>query len=199
VLKNKLSSNRVRLTIALSVAVAALIAAAAPTVFAVQPDNSGAVLDALESVFSGSCLSKQEATNQISSRLSEAGYEGWTIDVSRVNAARCVSGGVDGSSQQVVLIPTDGPRVASALETLRQELMSRCLDEESASALVSNVVRSLGIQNFQVMSNGPFQYPNDEEDAVVSHVKAGCFVYSGTGHDANSNSLFFISGPDALS
>jgi hypothetical protein len=74
--------------------------------------------------------------------------------------------------------------------------MNRCLDEQDASSLIANVVTELGVTNFQVRSDGPFSYPLEEEDAVLAHVEAGCFVYTGVAHDENGKAIYFVSqGP----
>lgn len=83
-----------------------------------------------------------------------------------------------------------------ATRLVSTQLRSACLDEAEATALLSSTLGASG--DFLVRTDGPFAYPTGEGKAVREHVARGCFVYSGTGADADGRRVYYLSGPDAL-
>lgn len=163
------------------------------------PDVPQPALEAaLEEVFASGCVTATDATDAIRARLDASGFTGWGIE-SRPGAAqaRCVAAGLVTPEHVVILLPAAGRDVAEAMAGVAEELMRRCLGKDEATQLVSSVLTSLGATDFSVRADpwGPQAAPIGQEEAVRSHVAAGCFVYSGMGWDAGGHAKYYLWGP----
>lgn len=179
------------------IGIAAFVVLAATSVSAVallsgEQDSLSEVGGVISEVFTGECVTSSVATDQISSRMSAAGYTDWTIDT-RAHADECVAAGLNGASSTVVLVPVDHPDVTAAMGQVRQELMDRCMNEEEASGFIGNVLWSVGVKQFEIRTDGPLVFPQGQEDEVRSHVEGGCVVYSGSGRNESGTSVYYIS------
>ena len=180
----------------------ALMATTVATANAFVGDDSLRVRDAENAVGlvlgSGGCVTANDAAGRILAQLDARGYQDWAIE--RGNSAQpggCVAAGLVASERLVVLIPVDRPEVVEAINGVAQELMSRCLGKEQATQLISSVLTGLGATNWGIRTDGPLAYPIGQEKAVRSHINAGCFVYSGSGHGSDGQPVYYLSGPGA--
>ena len=157
---------------------------------------------ALGEVFAagGGCLSAAEARPAIQAKLDDLGYAGWVIERrSGTDTSRCTAAGIDPTVHVVLLLPAAGRDLASALESLSHELgVERCLDRTEAIALLSSVVVSQGVTDFDIRADpwgpGP-QVPLDQADAYIAHAGEGCTMYAGMGWNEGGKPQFYLSGP----
>lgn len=187
--------RRVILLLAAAFLMATSVATAQRFLFADVPQP--ALEAALEEVFAQSdCVTATDAKDAIRARLDALGYAGWEIESSgAVEHARCVAAGLVTTEHLVILLPAAGRDVAEAVAGVREELMRRCLGKDEATQLISSVLTSLGVTDFSVRAAGPQGAPIGQEEAVRSHVAAGCFVYSGMGWDADGHANYYLWGP----
>jgi len=78
------------------------------------------------------------------------------------------------------------------MEGVARELMSQCLDADEATALVTSVLVSFGVESFQVSTDGPAAYPSDQKTDVAAHLSEGCAVYSGSGGSPDGTLIFYV-------
>jgi len=146
------------------------------------------------------CLSAAEARPAIQAKLDDLGYAGWVIEGrTGTDASRCTAAGIDPALHVVLLLPAAGRDLASALESLSHELgVERCLNRTEAMALLSSVVVSQGVTDFDLRADpwgpGP-QIPLDQADAYMAHAAEGCTMYAGMGWDEGGRPQFYLSGP----
>lgn len=152
------------------------------------------VSDVVEGVFAGGCVDAAAARADVTAALDTQGLEGWDVVIAG-GVGDCVAAGVDPDARRVVLIPALRPDVAEVMGGVRRELMDRCLGKEEAIAFVASALRSLGVQDFSVATDGPVAGPVGGEQALREHLAADCFVYSGSGHDGD-RWVFYVSGLD---
>ncbi|MEX1264946.1 MAG: hypothetical protein WEE66_13615 [Actinomycetota bacterium] len=188
---------RKRILVAAFVAVVAIAGGATAVVAAVDSDQD--VQATIDAVLAGSgCVSPGAAREGLETQLAADGLAGWTIE-SRADGADCVTAGPIEPERTIVLLPVSGPDVSAAMEQVRVEFMDKCLNEADARAFLSQALESAGVTDFEITTEGPLGYPSGEEDAVMRHLVNGCFIYSGTGHNADGTPLFGINGgADAL-
>lgn len=91
------------------------------------------------------------------------------------------AGGIDPSSNTIVLVGVQAPNVTDAMHGIRGELMARCYDQASAKALVASALSSAGLATSDIVTDGPLGYPIGQKDEAVQHVASGCYVFSGSG------------------
>lgn len=189
------------------VAAAAVLLAAASLAVANQPPPDPAVvarnaadeervLEDLGSRTESACLSREQATTMGRERLDALGLSNWTIRVDdRIKEARCVTFGVSGDIQEVLLVSSMGGDVAKALDRLAADLMARCVARDDAVSLVSSTLTNLGVNDPKIAVTGIRQIPIENGDAYVAHVKGGCYVYGGAQFDDVGRYTWFVSGP----
>lgn len=151
------------------------------------------VLSAVDGVFAEGCVPLGGARADVRAALDAAGLGTWEV-VPGQGTGDCVTAGVDPTKQQVVLIPAIPPKVAGAMEGVRRELMDRCLEKDEAIAFVSSLLESLGVEDWSITTDGPVGGPEGSEQALREHIAAGCFVYTGSGHDGDGRPFFNLSG-----
>jgi hypothetical protein len=154
---------------------------------------------ALADVYAGhGCLTAAEARPAIQTKLDTLGYSGWTIE-SRpgAEAAPCAVAGVVPPEHTVIFMPATGQQLAEALESAAAELLRTCLGRADAMGFLSSVVTNSGLSDFSIHADpwGPKGGPSDQIEAYYEHVDAGCFVYVGTGNDAQGRRDFYLWGP----
>lgn len=135
------------------------------------------------------CLTADAAVALYRARLDALGLADWTIRIGdNVREASCVSFGVSGQTHQVILFPSMGARVNSALEALKVDLLSRCLGTADALELLRTTLESAGIANPRVDVRGvhdvfgpPVGVPGPpdgpEAKAYLQHIADGCVVF----------------------
>ena len=79
------------------------------------------------------------------------------------------------------------PNVTDTMHGVQADLMNRCLDKDQAIQYVSSVLDAAGVTRFNVLTDGPFGFPLGQREEVEQHVADGCYVYSGSGHDAEGS------------
>jgi hypothetical protein len=154
---------------------------------------------ALSQVFQGpECLSAADARRALQAELAALRYDDWTIESrSGAEAADCVTAGILSTQQAIALFPAVRQEVAEAVNAVADEMLLRCFNREDATLLVSSVLISLGLTDFEVRADpwGPHIAPVGQEVAYQRHVDAGCFVYAGLHHDADGRPLVDLWGP----
>jgi hypothetical protein len=197
------SHRRGRLVPLLAVAALVVAASAVTAQRYLYPEVPEPQLEAaLGEVFAagGGCLSAAEARPAIQAKLDDLGYAGWVIEgQTGTDTSRCTAAGIDPTVHVVLLLPAAGRDLASALESLGHELgVERCLNRTEAMALLSSVVVSQGVTDFDVRADpwgpGP-QLPLDQIDAYEAHAAEGCTMYAGMGWDEGGKPQFYLSGP----
>ena len=187
--------RRWRIAAAVAVAVLALVASAASAaVFGGDKNTPQDLQQAVNETFAGGrCTSGAEASEAVNKALAALGYDDWQV-VTRPKAetAACVIAVIDASESTVVLIQVAGPEISSAMDGAASQLMSQCLDAAEATSLITSILTSLGVESFQVSTDGPAAYPSDQKAEVAEHLSQGCAVYSGSGGSADGNLIFYI-------
>ena len=90
-------------------------------------------------------------------------------------------------SRKLILFPVQSPNVTDTMHGVQADLMNRCLDKDQAIQYVSSVLDAAGVTRFNVLTDGPFGFPLGQREEVEQHVADGCYVYSGSGHDAEGS------------
>lgn len=143
------------------------------------------------------CTTPANATRDLRGRLDAAGFATWTIKSMATAPDQCVSWSLvaGGSAQTVTLVPTLSPDVRTGITAFREETFSRCLTKDQATEALSVRLTDLGMTDFVVRTDGPFQVPLDRQREVIAHFNAGCWMYSTYGWlDERFN--FFLSGQE---
>ncbi len=144
------------------------------------------------------CLSPEQAEAEIPTLLASLGYEGW--DVERTQAARnarCVATAVESEHHAIWLLPGRSRAEAEVTESLKVELMARCLGRKDALELVRSALASVGVTDIEIRADpgGPQAFPVDQEDAWKQHVAQGCFVLSPVvAWDENGHKTLYVWG-----
>jgi hypothetical protein len=181
--------------IAASIAVIGATTAGAVLHFTSDDSPDPGVQAILDSEFTGPCVTSDAAESDLAERLLAGGYTAWKVE-SDAQRGDCVAGGLDASSSTVILFPVQSPGVTDAMHGVQADLMSRCLNKDQAIQYLSSVLTGAGVAQFDVQTDGPFSFPLGQEGEVKQHVADGCYVYSGSGHDADGTATYFLSGND---
>jgi hypothetical protein len=128
------------------------------------------------------CATEAQARALVTERLVALGLADWTFRLDRdslVNAP-CVGAAALGPTHQVMLHPLMGERVNDALEALKVDLLSRCLNRTEALDLLRSTLQAAGVSEPQVAVVGVRITPasESEKQAYLKHVAAGCVVFS---------------------
>lgn len=195
----RVGRKRWQIAAAVAVVVVALVAtAASAAIFGGDRRTPQEIQQAVGEIFAGGrCTSGAEASEGVSKAFATLGYDDWQV-VARPEAdtAACVIAAIDASERTVVLVPVAGPEISLAMEGVASELMSQCLDADEATSLISSVLESLGVESFEVSTNGPAAYPSDQRAEVFEHLGEGCAVYSGSGGSSDGHLIFYVSQGD---
>lgn len=148
------------------------------------------------------CVSQAEAMRRLRTGLDEMGLRDWGITTGSgsLEGARCVTFGAAADTKVIVLIGAldlderDGTPLASALQGVADELMSRCLGAIEARRLLASVLTALGVEDWRFGDDGRLMAPVGREQAVLDHVANGCSVYSGAARDADGRTVYYITG-----
>ena len=191
----------------LLVAAAVFLGAAAIATFATPPPPDPAVtarnaadeervLNDLGTYTGSTCLTRDGAMTLFRQRLDALGLKNWTIRAdTRISHARCVTAGVTGDTQEVLLLASMGGDVGNALDRVSATLLARCLGRDEAVALVRSTLSALGVQDPKVEPTGIRGVPvGAAGDAYLAHVDAGCYVYGGAQFDDVGRYTWFVSG-----
>jgi hypothetical protein len=164
-----------------------------PTGEEAKPPNN--LEQAVGQLFGSQCVSPSEATEKISRILDFLGYSEWAIHSgSGVTADGCVGAGLVTSKKEVLLVPIARPELASALQGVEDEFFHRCQGREAAIELLSSVLRANHVNEFSISTDGPTRWPMGQEQAVATHLAAGCYIYSGSSRDGDGRPVYYISG-----
>ena len=159
-----------------------------------------AVETAIEEALGGgtACDSVDRVTASIRERLDAHGFADWTIrPAAGVGTAPCMAATYFASEHAVLILPALGEAGSEAVHAAAGELLAHCYGRSDAIALISSVVRSIGITNFRVAADpwGPTGGPIDQIEAYRAQVAAGCFVYVGLGYEEGGQSVYYLWGP----
>jgi hypothetical protein len=181
-------------TLVASIAVVGATAAGAVEHFTTGDSTPDAgVASILGSEFTGSCVTSEVAIADLTKSLRDGGYTSWHVR-SEAHEGDCVAGGLDAGASTVILFPVQSPNITDTMHGVQADLMNRCLDKDQAIQYVSSVLDGAGVTEFNVLTDGPFSFPLGQEKEVEQHVADGCYVYSGSGHDAEGHPTYFLSG-----
>jgi hypothetical protein len=184
------------LTLAASVAVVGGTAVGAIGQIAERSDPGDSGVQAIiDAEFTGPCVTAATAASDLSGMLEAEGYATWRV-TSLARDDQCVAGGLDSRSETVFLFQVQSPNVTNTMHGVEADLMGRCLGKDQAVQYVSSVLTGIDVKEFSVRTDGPFSFPLDQENEVKEHVAAGCYVYSGSGHDADGIPTYYLSGND---
>ena len=152
------------------------------------------ILDDLGAQFAGACFSLEDGRALVRSRLDALGYKDWTIETrDGAENAQCV-GGAGSGLRTIYLIPSMGGPVGTAMEALRADLMTRCLNHEDAAALVSSTLTRLGARGWTIATDTREEVSLDQEQAFEKHLAAGCWVYTRSESHPDGGRTFYITG-----
>ena len=185
--------HRLAVLFAALAVVAGSTAATAALLIQDQPNEE--VETAVSALFpEGKCVTGAQAMDAVQGQLGALEFGDWTVALGQgASLEGCVAPGFATSERTIVLVPVDHPDVVAALESVRGELMSRCFNEQEARALLSTTLAGVGASDGEIRTDGPLAYPEGERDAVLKHVAAGCFVFSGSGRSPDGP-VYYISG-----
>jgi len=107
----------------------------------------------------------------------------------------CVGFGLVTSRSSILLVSALPGRVRAGLQLVAEDSYNHCLTKEEVTEKVESVVMASDLTEWEIRNDAPVGGPLDRLDAIVEHVKAGCFIYSGTGMSADGKRLFFVVGP----
>lgn len=191
--------TRRRWVVGAAMAAAILMIATGATAIVLTNDSSvpDGLQAAIRSVFAERrCVGADEATGLMQDELSGLGLSEWTV-AARPGASgtRCVIAALDSGHEQVVLLPVEAPAVVDAMGAIGDRLMSECLNEDEARAFVGSAMDGLGVTGWSIRTDGPVGFPIGEEDAVRSHLAAGCTVWSASGHDEGGALVIYLTPP----
>jgi hypothetical protein len=165
-----------------------------------HPDNPEPELEAaLGRAWAGvACMSPEDARRAVQAALNELGKADWTI-ANRPGVGGgtgCTFPGVIAPLHEVALFPGAGAELSAAIETLAQELLDTCLKRSDAMALLSSVLVAHGVTEFDISADpwGPQGGPMDQIEAYEAHVADGCFVYVGSGGNAEGKPQYYLWG-----
>lgn len=146
------------------------------------------------------CLSPADADTRIRGLLASLGYRGWKVESTQgVRDDSCVSTAVASDVHAVWLLPGYSHTAAAMVETLRAELLTRCLDRDAAIEFVRTAMASVGWPGIDVRADalGPEAVPVDEVEAAKwrQHVADGCYVLPGiTSWDEGGHRTLYLWG-----
>ena len=191
-----------RLVPALAAAALLIGAGAVGAETILYPDNPEPELEAaLAQAWAGvDCMSPDDAHAAAQAALDSLGYADWTVATrpSVGTGTGCTFAVAIAGTHEVVLLGGAGRSLSDALQTLQNELFEHCLDRDGAVALVSSVVVSHGVTDFDVVTNplggGP-AIPLDKADAYIAHFEQGCFMWGGMGWNEAGKPQFYVAWP----
>lgn len=144
------------------------------------------------------CLSPEQAEDEIPTVFASLGYEGWNVERTQAaRNARCVSTAVASDRHVVWLLPGGTRASAEMVESLRVELMARCLGRDDAIERIRSALAGVGVTDVEIRADpgGPQAYPLDQEDAWKQHVAQGCYVLASVvSWDENGRKTLYMWG-----
>jgi hypothetical protein len=133
----------------------------------------------------------------LGARMGALGFAAWKIERSPGIADHsCVAFGIAVNQQTVLLVPALPGGLANDLRAVAEETYSRCMTQaEVEQAVRTAASRSRTVGTWKIASDSMVGGPINRLPSIVAHVKSGCFIYSGTGADADGVRLFYVVGP----
>jgi len=92
-------------------------------------------------------------------------------------------------------VPPVMPDVARAMAGVRDLTMAECLDKKEVTQLIAAALGKAGVTDWSIATDGPVAHPIGEGEAMSQHLAAGCYVYSGSGWDADGRPVIYLAGP----
>ena len=146
-----------------------------------------------------SCGSPDDAQRRIAASLQARGIRDWTIDVRPGvgDGIPCFYVDQIPTIHSIAIFPEPGPQAAEAVHAAAARLATDCLGRSVAFDLIGNALRGAGVTKFRLSANpwDPHGAPIGQGDAYQAHVNAGCFVYAGSGGDADGTLVYYLWGP----
>jgi hypothetical protein len=142
------------------------------------------------------CLSLPQAKTLFRQRLDALGLTTWTIrDDGRTANAPCVSGAPIGDVAEVLMMPSMGGRLATALDAVAIQILTRCATRDDAMSALRATLVAQGVNAPQIATSGIRSVPVNGADDFIKHVKSGCWVYGGAQFDNTGRYTWYVSGP----
>ncbi len=144
----------------------------------------------------GQCVGARDFEISMRGPLADASLTNWTMTRGPgILDNSCVAYGFFTGRHSISLVAALPTQVKIALQRVAEESYSRCLTSDQLSSSVESVLRANDQEGWEIRNSGLVGGPIDRLDAIVDHVKAGCFVYSGTGISAAGAREYYIVGP----
>ncbi|HEU0234972.1 MAG TPA: hypothetical protein VFR14_00885 [Candidatus Limnocylindrales bacterium] len=169
----------------------------------IYPDNPEPELEAaLARAWSGvDCMSPEAAKAATRSALDDLGKADWAV-VARPGVGQgtgCTAPLVIPPTHEVILLGVAGRELSDALAALRVETFERCLTRIEARSALSSVLAAHGVTNYDIHDGPELLYgtgsvPIDQAAAYTAHARQ-CYLFAGTGSDANGKPWFRLWGP----
>jgi len=142
------------------------------------------------------CVAARDFELAMQRRLADLHLRDWATGRSPgILDGTCVAFGFVTSKRSILLVSALRGRVKAGLQLVAEETYRRCFTKKEVTSKVEAVLRANGEVNWEIRNDAPVGGPIDRLDAIVEHVKAGCFVYSGTGMSDVGERLYFVVGP----
>jgi hypothetical protein len=144
------------------------------------------------------CLTLKTAEAEVPAILASLRYKDWTIRrLEGADSSRCVSFAIISEEHSVLILPGIGSSAATLLDSLRGELMAKCLGRDEAVALVRTALAGIGRDDIQIRAGSDLAValPADAAAAWKQHVAQGCYVLSGgTTGDSSGRTTIYLWG-----
>jgi len=157
--------------------------------------EEGLVLQDLATQEDGSCRSSEDAVALFQHRLNALGLDHWSIrDDGRTLDAPCISGGVIGDSQEILLMASMGGRVASALDELALDLLQTCHNRDEAMERLRGTLVQSGIPEPQISVGRVRAVPSDSAGEYLEQLGKGCYLYAGANPNQTGRYSWYVAG-----
>ena len=155
------------------------------------------LLEDLAAFEGDACLTPDQAHVLYRQRLDALGLERWSIrDDGRAREAPCVTAGVVGDSQEIILMASMGERVAIALDDLGAELLATCHGRDEAVEALRGTLVEAGIVDPRISVGGVRGVPIDQADHYHEQLRKGCYQYTGANPDHQTGRYtWYLAGP----
>lgn len=163
------------------------------------PSNLLVAANDLESTLlarsAGECSYAKDMEAGLEGVLSGLGLEGWVTQRSPgITDRSCVGFGIATNRKVILLVAALPGSLRQSLQAVAETSYERCLKRDEATSLVTDALAGHPEIEWRIRGDAPIGGPIDQLDAIVAHVKSGCFIYSGTGMSDEGMRLFFVVG-----
>lgn len=161
-----------------------------------EPEAPAEIQAAVSGLFvEGRCTTAAEAEDRLPATLSDLGQAEWGVDIEGdVAPDDCVTSATLALEKRILLVKALRPEVDAALDGLTNYTLDHCLGEDEAIEFVTARLDALGESEYEIDTDGMLVAPVERWDHAVRHYEAGCYVFSGTGRDAEGVRVYYVTG-----